>query len=148
MARAHRVRRAGRTDRERRQATGLARIGRVHPAELYQRLRVEMQFVGQRPEDRENLLAVIGLVAGLHGGVGGEHEALATASYRQREVTDVAVRKAGHPRRDSQGGQGGMALVEVEQGGRDPHGVECANPTYPKEGVLRQADRPVALVQA
>ncbi len=69
-------------DGQLRHAAGLARIGRVHPAELQEHLAVEMQLVGKRSEHREDLLAAVGLIAGLHGGVGSEHEVVAAAFER------------------------------------------------------------------
>ena len=116
-------------------------------AEAQERLRVEVELGGERCEHREDLLTVVGLIAGLYRGVCREHEAVAAALERGSQVIDLPLRKVGDCRRGGHARQGGMALVEVEEGGPDRHRFERTDRANPEKRVLRETDRPVAFVQ-
>jgi hypothetical protein len=51
----------------------------MHAAEFQKDLAVEMEFVGQRSEDWEDLLAAVGLITCLHRSVGREYKMVANA---------------------------------------------------------------------
>ena len=141
------VRGPRRSDGQRGEPCALVRRLRVHAAELEQLIRAEAEVFDESSEHRDDLVATVDLVAGGHRRVGREGEVGAGGLQRAGQLAPELCPAVALPRRGGDGGQRSMALVEVEEPGLDPHGIEGTHRTGAEQRVLPEADRAVALVE-
>ena len=133
------------TQRQRGHARRLRDIGRVDAAQRQEAFAVAAG-IGHAAEHRQQLVARIGLVAGGHRRVRGEHHLLAHL-LPGRVVAHVGPARA-RLRQQLEHTQRRMAFVQVIDGRFDAQRLQCAHAADAEHRVLRQADGAVALVQA
>ena len=92
----------------------------------------------------EDLVRPVGLVPGRHRGVRREDEPLPDRVERLVERASAGHVLCGQFER----GERRVALVQVVDGRFDPQRLERSDRTDPEQRVLREADRPVSLVEA
>ena len=143
VAKADGIRTPGEPERERRHPRPLVAVG-VGAAEGEEPVGIDPEpsrDVRERLDERSGLVR---LVARRHRGVRGEHAALSRG--RQRVVDRLAGGDAA--RRQLEGGERGVPLVEVEDAGLDPERLEDAHGADAEQAVLAEARERVALVEA
>ena len=143
MQAADTVARAAEPDRERRHPRRLGRVVRTRATQRDELVRRDAEPLGQIVVGREQLVDAVRLVPRGHGRVRREDEPLPHCRERIVEARTVRHRL----RSELETGERGMTFVQVEDGRLDPERLQRPDPADPEQRVLREPDRPVALVE-
>src|ERR1700761_5978621 len=120
-------------------------IAGMLPAEVHESLVGNTQLLTQGAEVLLDEIAVKAIVTRRHRGVGGEDDLAGNLTRGAVEIQTFFLHAIANRFQDR---EATVSLIEVEDAGRNAHGLECTKATDAKEQLLTNAGAGVAAIQA